>query len=414
MSAATSHAPVLAAGVAGLLGDPFADAMREGAAWVMAATLGWWVAVPSVDVATSPAGVIRGYVVWLSLAVATGGVMWQAILLMVSRRPDPLLDIGRGLFTLVLWAAIGIAAPAAALRAGDAFSTWVLLHAADGDPSTRLMSLAQLTGVNSSGAVIVLGLLLMLAGLAQAVVMVFREGAVVVLAGVVVLAAAGSLTAATRSWLPRVLSWMLALIAYKPVAALVYATAVVLMGDDQDPRTVLVGLTMMLLAIIALPALMRFFSWTTSGIASGGGAMAVAGMTASAVSTAAALHASRSSAGAGAAAQASRLRDDLGPGAGPEPPSGAPAGAPPAPAGPPPATPAATGAAAAPASGAAAGAGSASTAAGTATTAAGATATGAVPVGAALAVVAAGQAAIDGVRQAASSAADELTVEARS
>lgn len=414
MSGALAQAPVLAAGVAGLLGDPFADAMREGAAWVMAATLGWWVFVPSLDVATSPAVVIRGYVAWLSLAVATGGVMWQAILLMVSRRPDPLLDIGRGLFALVLWAAIGIAAPAAALRAGDAFSTWVLLKAADGDPATRLMSLAQLTGVNSSGAVIVLGLLLMLAGLAQAVVMVFREGAVVVLAGVVVLAAAGSLTAATRSWLPRVLSWMLALIAYKPVAALVYATAVVLMGDDQDPRTVLVGLTMMLLAIIALPALMRFFSWTTSGIASGGGGMAVAGMAASAVSTAAAVQAFRSSTGAGAAAQASRLRDDLGPGAAPEPPSGAPAGAPPAPAGSPPATPAATGAAAAPASGAATGAGSASSAAGTATTAAGAAATGAVPVGAALAVVAVGQAAIDGVRQAASTAADELTGEARS
>jgi len=405
--------PALAGGVAGLLGDPFAQAMREGAAWVMAATIGWWVAVPSVDVATSPAVEIRGYVMWLSLAVATAGTMWQSILVMVSRRPDPLLDVGRGLFTLALWAGVGIVAPAAALRAGDAFSTWVLLRAAGGDPAGRLVSLAQLTGVNSSGAVIVLGLLLMMAGLAQAVVMIFREGAVVVLAGVVVLAAAGSMTAATRSWLPRVLSWMLALIAYKPVAALVYATAVALMGEGQDPRTVLVGLTMLLLAIVALPALMRFFSWTTSGIASGGGGTAVLGMAASAASTAAAVAAHRSSGGSGAAAQASRLRDDLRPDGAPEPPVGAAAGPPPSPPGPSPAASAAAGASAGPAGGAAAAGAGTGAAAGTATAAAGTAATGAVPVGAALAAVAVGQAVVGGLQGAATAAANELTGEAR-
>lgn len=403
-----------------MVGDPFADAMREGSAWVMAATIGWWVAVPSVDVATSPAAEIRGYVLWLSLAVATAGTMWQSILVVVSRRPDPLLDVGRGLFTLALWAGVGIVVPAAALRAGDAFSTWVLARAAGGDPAGRLLAVAQLTGVNSSGAVIVLGLLFMMAGLVQAIVMIFREGAVVVLAGVVVLAAAGSMTAATRSWLPRVLSWMLALIAYKPVAALVYATAVALMGEGQDARTVLVGLTMLLLAIVALPALMRFFSWTTSGITSGGGGTAALGMAASAASTTAALAAYRSCGGSGAAAQASRVRDDLRPDGGPEPPTGAPVGAPASPPSPPPAA-AAAGAGGTSAGGAAAGAGAVAgagagtgAAAGTAAAAAGTAATGAVPVGAALAVVAAGQAVVGGVQQAAVAAADELTGESRS
>jgi hypothetical protein len=34
---------------------------------------------------------------------------------------------------------------------------------------------------------------------------------------------------------------------------------------------VLVGLTIMLLAIVALPAMMKFFTWTTGAISPGGG-----------------------------------------------------------------------------------------------------------------------------------------------
>src|SRR5680860_1562694 len=223
--------------VAGVVGNQFADAMREGAAWVMATTMGWWIDVPAVDLLDSPAGTIRGYVLWLALAVATVGVMWQGVVLMVSRRPDPLLSIGRGLFVFALWSAVGIVGPAAALRAGDAFSSWVLDEAASGEAAERLLMLGSLSGVYATGAVIVLGLLLILSGLVQAVVMIFREGAVVVLAGVVVLAAAGTFSAATRPWLHRVLGWMAALIAYKPIAALVYATAVAMVGEGSDPRT---------------------------------------------------------------------------------------------------------------------------------------------------------------------------------
>ena len=291
--------------------NQFAQAMADGAEWVLKTTVGWWVNVPAINLESSPATVIRGYVLWLSLAVATVGVMWQGMLLAVSRRPDPLLGIGRGLFTLSIFAALGIVGPAAALRAGDAFASWVLNEAAGGQAAERLTAIANLSGVNSAGAIIVLGLLLMLSGLAQAVVMIFREGAVVVLAGVVVLAAAGSFTNATRPWLHRVVGWMAALIAYKPIAALVYATALAMVGEGNDPRTLLVGLTMMVLAIFALPALMKFFTWTTGAVSSGGAGGAVAALGASA----SAIHATSALAGSGgvsASSQASHIRHDLG------------------------------------------------------------------------------------------------------
>src|SRR4051812_28635897 len=310
-SAASGIAGNLATGV---VGNGFADAMRDGAAWVIKTTIGWGINVPALDLTTSPAAIIRSYVLWVALVVAVGEVIWQGIILVVTRRPEPALDVGRGLFTLALWSALGVIGPAAALRAGDAFSVWVLDAAAHGNAADRLIRLASLSGIDSAGAVILLGLLMMLAGLAQAVLMMFREGALVILAGVVVLAAAGSMTRGTRPWLPKVLGWMLALICYKPAAALVYASAITLVGEGDDPRTVVVGLTMMLLALVALPALMKLFTWATGSTSAGGGGLSsVAGASVAAIYAGVSL---RSAPHSSAASQASILRSDLGPVAG--------------------------------------------------------------------------------------------------
>ena len=302
-----------ASGLAGdVVGNSFAEAMREGATWVIKTTIGWWIDVPAIDIASSPADTIRGYVLWLAIVVAAGGVMWQGLVMVLSRRPEPAFAVGRGLFTIAFWSAVGIVGPAAALRAGDSFSSWVLDEAAHGQATDRLVKLAGLGGVSSPGAVILLGLVMMLAGLVQAVLMMFREAAVIVLAGVVVLAAAGTFTRATRPWLPRVLGWMLALICYKPAAALVYASAITLVGEGDDPRTVVVGLTMMLLAVVALPVLMRFFTWTTGAASgSGGGLAALAGASAAGIHASVAL---TGVPGRAAALQADQVRGDLGSG----------------------------------------------------------------------------------------------------
>ncbi|NAZ85206.1 hypothetical protein [Kineococcus indalonis] len=300
------------------LGNSFADAMRDGATWVIKTTVGWWLQVPSIDLEGSAAVEIRQYVLWLSVAVAAAGVIWQGLRMTVRHNAEPLLDVGRGLATLALWGSVGIVGPAAALRLGDAFSVWVLDQAASGRIADRLVQLASLTGVQSAGAVIVLGLVTMFAGLIQAVVMMFREGAVVVLAGLLVLAAAGNVTNFGRPWLAKLLGWMLALIAFKPVAALVYATALAMTGESTDPRAVVVGLSMMVLSIVALPALTKLFTWA-SGNAGGGGSLAGAlGLAAAGVQAAGVLR-SRSGAAAeidggpsAASRQAAAIARDLG------------------------------------------------------------------------------------------------------
>jgi hypothetical protein len=162
--------------------------------------------------------------------------------------------------------------PALLLKAGDAWSTWVLQESTGGQFTQRLVSVLTLGGSTPS-VVVVLGVIAIIISAVQAVLMLFRQGALIVLAGVLPLAAAGMLTPATRRWFPRLTGWMMALIFYKPAAAMVYATAFTMIGTGKDPRTVLMGFAMVFLSLLALPVLMRLFTWTTGHVAdsSGGG-----------------------------------------------------------------------------------------------------------------------------------------------
>ena len=115
------------------------------------------------------------------------------------------------------------------------------------------------------------GVVAIMLSLVQAVLMLFRQAALVILAGVLPLAAAGSIAPLTRPWVRKVTAWMLALIFYKPAAAAVYATAFTMVGSGGSRETMLMGFVMLLLSVLTLPALMKFFTWTTGTIASSGG-----------------------------------------------------------------------------------------------------------------------------------------------
>jgi hypothetical protein len=170
---------------------------------------------------------------------------------------------------------------------------------------------------------------------------------------------------------------------------MVYATAFTMIGTGKDPRTVLMGFTMVFLSLLALPVLMRFFTWTTGHVAdaSGGGGFLQTALQ-GAVAVGALRGMSGGAGGSGPVEQARMVSARLGPA------GSGPAGASPSGAGARPGTPPAAGAAAgsaiaAPAAraGAASGAAAAGTSAGSA-----AAASAAGPAGIAVAGLAAGAA----------------------
>jgi len=211
----------------------------------------------------------------ITILVASLGVLWQAIMLTVTRKGEPLLQALRGLGTVALWSAVGIVGTQLALKASDAYTVWILKQAIYGDSLNPAESLGTALATLSPGeayGLLILGVLfnglILFVAVAQIILMIFREASVVILAGMLQLAAAGSFTRLTSGWLPKVTAWMLALISYKAIAASVYAVAFALMGAD-GVRNSIVGLAVMLLAIFALPVAMKFFNWTTGTLSQG-------------------------------------------------------------------------------------------------------------------------------------------------
>src|ERR1041384_4032829 len=80
-------------------GDRLAEMMRDGARWGIENTVGWWINVPSIDLNKTPGQDIQRIVFWLAVLVAIAGVMWQGIRMTLTRKPNGLVDIGRGLVT---------------------------------------------------------------------------------------------------------------------------------------------------------------------------------------------------------------------------------------------------------------------------------------------------------------------------
>jgi hypothetical protein len=291
-----------------------AGAIQSGVTWMVTQSLTWWVQVPSPDLASEPAvGQLQQWFLPLAVAVAVLGVIIAGGRMALTRKANPLMDVGSGLVVIAATSAVGVLLPSLLLKAGDAWSTWVLQASTGGQFGSRMTSLLTLSGA-SPAVIVVLGIIAIIISAVQAVLMLFRQGALVILAGVLPLAAAGMMTPATRSWFRRVTGWMLALIFYKPAAAAVYATAFTMIGAGKDTRTILMGFAMVFLSLLALPVLMRLFTWTTGQVAdsAGGG-----GFLQTALSGAVAIGALRGSAGgsggSGAADQARLMSARLGP-----------------------------------------------------------------------------------------------------
>jgi hypothetical protein len=252
----------------------------------------------------------------LSAAVAVLGLVIGGGKMALTRKANPLIDAGSGLVIIAATSAVGVLLPDLLLQAGDAWSNWVLNASTGGQFGSRLTGLLSLSGVAAPAVVLVLGLIAILISAAQAILMLFRQASLVILAGVLPLAAAGTLTPATRTWFKKVTGWMLAIIFYKPAAAAVYAAAFTLIGTGKGAGTVLMGFAMVGLSLLALPVLMRLFTWTTGQVteSAGGG-----GFLQTAMSGTVALGALRGSfGGSGAAGQARLISDRLGPaGSGP-------------------------------------------------------------------------------------------------
>ncbi len=271
---------------AGSVFDAAAQKLAEGLGDATKALVTFWtdLPMPQLSTASGPVAQLQSMTYWLSGFVAVLSLLIAAGRMALSRSGEPAGRAAKGLLTLIVASGAGVAAINALGYFGDQYSQWILNRSAGGDLGARLAKLAAITTVPGmgSGLVLIVALVAILASLAQMGLMLVRIGVVTMLAGTLPLSAAGTSTATGQAWFARVVAWLLAFILYKPAAATVYASAFLLIGRGQDAASVLSGLFLMILAIVALPALLRLLTpavaaATSSGAA--GGAAAAAGVT---------------------------------------------------------------------------------------------------------------------------------------
>lgn len=279
-------------------------AIAQGAATLMAEAMTFWTQTDRSSMLQSPAiGEIQGLLRWVGLVVLIGSVMWQGIMMLYKRKPDPLVSTGMGLLSYAAWSTLGTTAAVLLYEGGNALATQVLEESISKFSTT--MGTAMQANVAAAVAIIFfLGIVLFFLACIQWVLGFFRMGALVILLALIPTAAAGQVNDATKPWLRKVLSWSLSLILYQPIAAVIFAIGFVLIGDGTDISTILTGMAVLCLAVISMPTMLRFFDWggqrfVSSGGGGGGGAMAV-GAAASAL-------------GGGGAVGFSRFMDQSGP-----------------------------------------------------------------------------------------------------
>jgi hypothetical protein len=138
----------------------------------------------------------------------------------------------------------------------------------------RLGDLGSLPNVGG-GLVFLLAFFGMIASLVQVGVMLVRGAILAVLVGVLPVAASASITEAGYGWFKRLAGWISSFVLYKLVAAVIYAAAFTMIGSSTDLAGVVSGLSLLVVAILALPALLRLIPPSAEAMGGGsGGALA--------------------------------------------------------------------------------------------------------------------------------------------
>ncbi|WP_314216596.1 hypothetical protein [Pseudarthrobacter equi] len=261
-----------------------AKAIMEGMSQMVTTLSTFWVSTPTVNL-TSQDGSTASPVVSMvnselmpwTLALAVLAVILGGIRLIWEQRGAPLKDLLRSLVTLTLVSGLGLGVISILVIAADALSAEIIKRSTDGKGFAESMQLLVMTNQTGVGVfiLIVLGLVGLIASLVQIVLMVVRSGMLVILAGILPTTAAFTNTEMGRQWFQKAVGWTIAFILYKPAAAIVYSVAFLLMGNSGGKDALIgsiTGFTLMVVALFALPALMRFVTPMVGAVASGGGA----------------------------------------------------------------------------------------------------------------------------------------------
>ncbi|MGC4936936.1 hypothetical protein [Kribbella sp. DT2] len=259
-------------GVIGSLFDFLFEALKavviKAVESVMKAVGTLWIDIDTPQFGNNSAvSFVQDSTLFILIFVATLSVIIGGIRMALAQRGEAVRDIVKSLITMVVVSTGAVAFAAALIEIADAFSEWIVDEAVGGsDFSTRIGTIMvnPLKQDLELMLVITMGILMVITSIIQLALMVIRYGMLILLVGVLPLTAAATNTEAGMMWFKRAVAWLAGFILYKPIAAIIYAAAILLIGTPagapDKTLAVITGVAMMMLAVVALPAILRFVS----------------------------------------------------------------------------------------------------------------------------------------------------------
>ena len=273
--------------VSGAVGDALqkmVDGLIDGIVNTMTFVLTFWITAPTSGLTESSAvggsiTTMQDYVSTITLFFGILGLFIAAGRMAWTARAEPLKEMLRMLAAVVFVQALALSATQMLLRGGDEFSTWLIQTVTQQDMENSFVQLIPVIAANGGsfvanpatiqialGAMMVVLIVVLLATIAQFMFLILRDVLLAIILVFLPTLAAASLTKGGSEAFEKAQGWIVALLLYKPTAAIIYALGVLLVkgvgsaneAGDVDWAALLLGALTLVLATMAMPALIKF------------------------------------------------------------------------------------------------------------------------------------------------------------
>ncbi|WP_406373934.1 hypothetical protein OG788_26600 [Streptomyces sp. NBC_00647] len=240
----------------------FAKAIGDATSEVLKALNGVWMHVDVKD-PSGPVGLIDQQVDWIVAYVAVASLLIAAIRMALERKGQPMKQAFMGMWKVILVGAVAVPVVQALTRASDLYAQHVYEKSDLGNTASTVLGVLTL---NQPGLILIFGLLVMLSSFVQICLMYIRIGVMIMLVGTLPLAAASSMTGWGEGWWRKHVGWLAAWLLYKPAAALIIYSATSMTKDTKNLDQTIAGLGMLIMAVFALPALLKLIVPATAAL----------------------------------------------------------------------------------------------------------------------------------------------------
>ncbi|MER5386468.1 hypothetical protein ABT040_40595 [Streptomyces sp. NPDC002688] len=240
----------------------FAKAIGDATSEVLKALNGVWMHVDVKD-PSGPVGLIDQQVDWIVAYVAVASLLIAAIRMALERKGQPMKQAFMGMWKVILVGAVAVPVVQALTRASDLYAQHVYEKSDLGNTASTVLGVLTL---NQPGLILIFGLLVMLSSFVQICLMYIRIGVMIMLVGTLPLAAASSMTGWGEGWWRKHVGWLATWLLYKPAAALIIYSATSMTKDTKNLDQTIAGLGMLIMAVFALPALLKLIVPATAAL----------------------------------------------------------------------------------------------------------------------------------------------------